>query len=478
MTMLRIAQASVALLLSGFIVSCGGGGNSSSGAGTPAPTPPPPTPPLTITTGLLPPALVGTPYSVQLAASNGSGTLTWTASPFVPTGLTLSSSGLISGTPSSVFCGTNLTITVTDSSIPAQSAVRAYPFTAAGLSVDGTQGQVGVYYNNVVQFQCSTEPVTWSLLSGSLPPGLQLAPFSAGSSQLNFPGTPTQGGTFNLAVGAQDASNRTAEITLPLNILPPALLIKDGLMQLGFVNQSFNHVVPTTGGTPPYSFIVSAGALADGLSLNGITGDVLGTPTTAGFYQFNIKVTDTTAPTPFTFEKPYSLLVTPATLPARNDSLTNATPIFPGTYLASLSPYTDAAGSAAPDQDYYVLTGNGGDTYVVAASAEYFLWPSAGDSGVLTAPTEPAIEILNSAGTRMTTCNDPTADNPPAGAGITSGTATFTDACVDYQGRGNGNAYLTLQLPPGSSEQFYVHVFDFEGRARPDFIYSLTVTKQ
>jgi large repetitive protein len=55
------------------------------------------------------------------------------------------------------------------------------------------------------------------------------------------------------------------------------------------------------------------GSLAPCLQLNATTGDVSGTPTTAGLYQFNIKATDTTAPTQFTFEKPYTLLITPAT---------------------------------------------------------------------------------------------------------------------------------------------------------------------
>ena len=56
---------------------------------------------LTVTTVTAPPAVVGTPYSFQLAASGGVSPYTWTlqAGSVLPAGLTLSSAGLISGTP-------------------------------------------------------------------------------------------------------------------------------------------------------------------------------------------------------------------------------------------------------------------------------------------------------------------------------------------------------------------------------------------
>jgi len=342
------------------------------------------------------------------------------------------------------------------------------------------QGQVNVSYNNVMQFQCGTEPVSWTLLSGTLPPGLTMAPFPGVTMQLNFQGTPTQSGNFPVTVKAQDASGRSLQQTASISIIPPALKITDGLTQLGVVNQAFHHTVATTGGTPPYTFTVSLGSLPAGLQLNASTGEIFGTPTTATYSQFNIRVTDTTTPTPFSFEKPYNMLVTSAALPPRNDSLANATQIFPGTYTASLSPYTDSAGNPAPDQDYYVVTGNGGDTYDISASSQYNLWIAVGNPGPMTAATDPAIEILDSTGTRMTTCNDPFADNPPAGAPITKGAANFTDACMNHNGGIvlGSSARLTLQLPAGSNQSFYIHVFDFDGRARPDFIYSLSVSKR
>lgn len=47
-----------------------------------------------------------------------------------------------------------------------------------------------------------------------------------------------------------------------------------------------------TGGTSPFTWSVSAGALPPGLTLGASTGLLSGTPTTAGSYSFTVKVTD------------------------------------------------------------------------------------------------------------------------------------------------------------------------------------------
>jgi hypothetical protein len=291
---------------------------------------------------------------------------------------------------------------------------------------------------------------------------------------------PTQAGNFPVTVQARDASGRSAQASTVINILPPALKITDGLMQLGVVQQPFDHVVAASGGTPPYNFTLSTGALAPGLQLNASTGEISGSPTSAGYYQFNIQVTDSTTPTAFSIAKPYNLLITAAALAPRNDTLANATQVFPGTYLASLSPYTDSSGNPAPDHDYYVLAAAGGSTYDISASNQYFLWPASGNPDPHTAPTDPALEIVDATGTPMTICNDPLADNPPAGAPITKGAGNFTDACINHGGNNPlpGTASLSIELPPGSNQAIYIHVFDFQGRARPDFIYSLQINKR
>jgi hypothetical protein len=65
----------------------------------------------------LPNIVVGTPYSFQLPATGGSGSYTWSQFGDLPDGLTLSGSGLISGTPTSGD-STSLTVIVSDDECP------------------------------------------------------------------------------------------------------------------------------------------------------------------------------------------------------------------------------------------------------------------------------------------------------------------------------------------------------------------------
>lgn len=72
---------------------------------------------LTITTTSLPAGVVGTPYSQTLGAVGGSGAKTWSKTGTLPAGLTLSSVGVLSGTPTAA--GTpSITFTVTDAASP------------------------------------------------------------------------------------------------------------------------------------------------------------------------------------------------------------------------------------------------------------------------------------------------------------------------------------------------------------------------
>lgn len=72
--------------------------------------------PVTVTTASLASGAVGTAYSATLAASGGTGTYTWSVTGgSLPTGLSLASStGRISGTPTTAATTTNFTVTATD----------------------------------------------------------------------------------------------------------------------------------------------------------------------------------------------------------------------------------------------------------------------------------------------------------------------------------------------------------------------------
>jgi Putative Ig domain len=87
---------------------------------------------LTITTtSPLPSGVVGTPYSVQFAATGGTSPYTWSLASGTtpPAGLALSSSGLLSGTPTAAASGATIGVTVTDSESPTISITMNFTLT-------------------------------------------------------------------------------------------------------------------------------------------------------------------------------------------------------------------------------------------------------------------------------------------------------------------------------------------------------------
>lgn len=64
------------------------------------------------------------------------------------------------------------------------------------------------------------------------------------------------------------------------------------VLQGGIVGTAYSETISAQGGTGPYTFAVSVGSLPAGLSLNGATGIISGTPTTVETSDFTIQVTD------------------------------------------------------------------------------------------------------------------------------------------------------------------------------------------
>lgn len=70
-----------------------------------------------------------------------------------------------------------------------------------------------------------------------------------------------------------------------ITITPPTL-------PPGIVGVLYSETIIADGGNPPYVYSVSSGALPDGLSLNSSTGEISGTPTLAGTFDFTITASD------------------------------------------------------------------------------------------------------------------------------------------------------------------------------------------
>jgi glucose/arabinose dehydrogenase len=251
-------------------------------------------PTITISPATLPDGAVGTPYSQTVSASGGNPPYTYTVSlGTLPPGLALNgSTGVISGTPTTA--GTyNFTITATDADTC--TGVRDYSIDITCASIvlappSLADGTVGDPYSETVTASGGTAPYTYAVTAGALPPGLSLD-----SATGDITGTPTLAGTFNFVITATDANTCTgsriyfiavADVGCPVIDLAPATL-PDGV-----VNSPYTQTIVASGGSAPYTYAVSSGALPDGLSLDSGTGVISGTPTAAGSFDFTIMATD------------------------------------------------------------------------------------------------------------------------------------------------------------------------------------------
>ncbi|MBM2832153.1 MAG: putative Ig protein [Dehalococcoidia bacterium] len=156
-------------------------------------------------------------------------------------------------------------------------------------------GEVGVAYNGAVAATGGLEPYTWSISAGALPAGLALNPVTGAIT-----GTPTGAGDSTFTVKAEDSSpaKKSATRSFTVNIAGAGVLqITTTSLAGGTKNVAYSATVQAVGGTIPYTWSISAGALPAGLALNPATGAITGTPTAAGNFSFTVRVTDSAAPT-------------------------------------------------------------------------------------------------------------------------------------------------------------------------------------
>jgi hypothetical protein len=101
-------------------------------------------PPLSVSTTSLPSGQVAVAYSATLAATGGTTPYAWTlTSGTLPSGLSLASSGAITGTPTAAASNVALTFKVTDAGNPMQSGTVNLTLTIAAAASSGGGGHGG-----------------------------------------------------------------------------------------------------------------------------------------------------------------------------------------------------------------------------------------------------------------------------------------------------------------------------------------------
>ncbi len=280
----------------------------------------PPTFPTTVPTTLANGAN-GVGYNQTITATNGVSPLTYKITPgsgSLPSGLTLNSTGSIVGTPTGPLAGqpnpATFTITVTDSAttplsvVSPQYSILVNP--APKLSVTATtlpNGTVNAPYSAGISSTGGVTPLTWNIVSGSIPPGLT---FNTNSGQIT--GTPTQAGAYSFtpavvdsSIPPQNVTGKTLTITVsnatPLQATTPPL-------PTATVASPYSGNLVATGGVPPYTWSIVTGQLPAGLILDSATGRITGSPVLVTSTSVVAQVSDSES-TPVSASQPLTITV-------------------------------------------------------------------------------------------------------------------------------------------------------------------------
>ena len=248
------------------------------------------TPP-TITTTSLPDGVVGAPYPNTQLTATGSDYIFWfheAGSGLFPYGLSLSTDGVITGTPTiagvytfSIRAANDygedikpFSITITTATVPPIITTPSLP-----------DGIVGTKYPDTQLAATGTSPITWTKTSGNLPNGLTLS--SAGK----ISGTPTTAGTFNFVIKAENGAGSNIKdfpITITTSVVSPTIITYS--LPDGIINKWYNAPLEANG-TAPIKWTKVSGNLPSGLILNE-EGSISGIPIAVGKSDFKLKASN------------------------------------------------------------------------------------------------------------------------------------------------------------------------------------------
>lgn len=247
-----------------------------------------------ITTTYLPSGMIGNVYSETFSATGGTPPyVNWTVlSGTLPPGLSLSSGGVLSGTPTTA--GTYVFIIEVEDSVAVtgqasfQMVIQSPAPVITNIALPS--GVTGTAYSQIVDATGGTAPyITWTVTIGNLPTGLTLIP---GPTSVTISGTPVETGVFNFTLEVTDTALSTDTQAFSITIGNGAFpLISTQTLPFAPVNVAYSETVSASGGALPYVWSVT-GNLPTGLTLNPDTGVISGTPTIEGSYVFTIRVTD------------------------------------------------------------------------------------------------------------------------------------------------------------------------------------------
>ena len=244
-------------------------------------------PTITVTNPSVTSTVIGTPFSVTFTESGGIGTTTFSESGALPSGLTFSSSGVLSGTPAQL--GTfPITVTATDSfGCTGTGATYTLQVVCPTITVTNpsvNSGVAGTPFSATFTESGGIGTTTFSE-SGALPAGITLSPSGVLS------GTPTTVGSFPITVTATDSFGCTGSSSYTLTIACQTISVTNPAANSGTAGSPFSVTFTQSGGIGTTTFSLVSGTLPAGVALSP-SGVLAGTPTQVGTFTITVKATD------------------------------------------------------------------------------------------------------------------------------------------------------------------------------------------
>ncbi len=232
---------------------------------------------------------------VTSTPAGGSGTYSsYSIAPALPAGLTLNTStGTIGGTATVASVLTAYTVTVTDSAGATATDTIDITVNHPALTL-ALSSAAEVLTRGVAMTPVTSTPAGGSGTYSSY----SIAPALPAGLTLNT-STGTIGGTATVAsvltaytVTVTDSAGATATDTIKFTVGQPTIVIAPDKLPDGDLRVAYSQTFAASGGTAPYTYAITSGALPPGLSLNGKSGVLNGTPTGFGKFTFTAMATD------------------------------------------------------------------------------------------------------------------------------------------------------------------------------------------
>lgn len=274
-------------------------------------------PNITVGPSTLANAVVGTYYTQTFTSTNGSGSITFSNIGNLPSGMSLvSATGNMSGIVNSNVTPVNFTIVATDAYSSTGNTVYSWNIQQPVVAIDpatAANGVVGVAYAQQLTATGGISPYFYSVTGGVLPANVTL-----GATTGNIIGTPTIANTSTYTITAYDFYQSPGSRTYTSTVILPTITITPTSLSNATTGQYYQKNIVATGGTPPYTYAVTANALPTSLNLSsgGVLDGIVNAP---GTTVFTITATDsynTTGNIVYSLTSdPITLVVGPASIP-------------------------------------------------------------------------------------------------------------------------------------------------------------------